>query len=53
MVKTLIINFETHQEVHRRVSEAELRKIFSSAFSNPNQTVRNIIWGEDIIYIKK
>jgi hypothetical protein len=53
MTKTLIINFDTHQEVHRNVSEAGLREIFSSAFGNPNQTVKNIIWGEDIIYIKK
>lgn len=53
MIKTLIINFDTHQEVHKRVSEAELRGLFSLAFGNPNQTVRNIIWGEEIIYIKK
>lgn len=53
MTKTLIINFETHQEIHRHVTEAELRQLFSLAFGDPNQTVRNIIWGEDIIYIKK
>ena len=53
MTKTLIINFETHQEIHRDVSEAELKRLFSSAFGNPNQTVQNIIWGEEIIYIKK
>jgi hypothetical protein len=53
MTKTLIINFDTHQEIHRNVSEAELRQLFSSAFGDPNQTVRNIIWGEEIIYIKK
>lgn len=53
MAKTLIINFDTHQEIHRGVTETELRKIFSLAFGNPNQTVNNILWGGDIIYIKK
>jgi len=53
MTKTLIINFDTHQEIHRGVSEVELKQLFSSAFGNPNQTVQNIIWGEEIIYIKK
>jgi len=53
MVKTLIINFDTHQEVHRKVSQEELKTIFSSAFGNPNQTVLNIIWGNEILYMKK
>lgn len=53
MGKTLIINFNTHQEVHRDVTEDELREIFSLAFGNPNQTVNNILWGGEIIYIKK
>lgn len=53
MNKILIINFNTHQEIHRKVNEAELKKLFSLAFGNPDQTVLNIIWGEEIIYIKK
>jgi len=53
MIKTLIINFDTHQEIHRHISKAELKDLFSLAFGNPNQTVLNIIWGNEIIYMKK
>jgi hypothetical protein len=53
MTKTLIINFDNHQEIHKGVAEDELREIFSLAFGNPNQTVNNILWGGEIIYIKK
>lgn len=53
MTKTLIINFDTHQEIHRKVNKTELKDLFSLAFGNPNQTVLNIIWGNEIIYMKK
>jgi len=53
MTKTLIINFENHQEIHRKISKTQLKELFSSAFGNPDQTILNIIWGNEIIYMKK
>lgn len=52
MSKVLIIQLETHQEIRKDVSDKDFRSILSEYFSNPNNTVKYVIFGGEIIWFK-
>jgi len=53
MRKTLILNFKTHQEIHRSILKSDIRELLSLAFRNPHQQVDCVLWGGEVIWINQ